>query len=151
MPVVLFFTIDKLICPSPSRVPCFIPGGVRNFNLCPETERVCVVSCIFSGCDRDIVLTTHSGRSALVYLSSNLVPSLCSPYRHMTHGNLECMYVLGAVCPKLGGGGRVNSRFRKEERKIFKFDVWTDWVPFRVMAGWNYPSQIYGSHSTFCI
>ena len=65
------------------RVPAFqpggtgsIPGGVRNFNFCPGIECVlclCSVLCILSGGGPDIVLTAHSRRPALVYLSSVLV------------------------------------------------------------------------------
>ena len=43
--------------------PGSIPGGVRNFNSYP-------LSCAVSGGGPDIVLTTHLGRPALVYLSS---------------------------------------------------------------------------------
>ena len=39
----------------------------------------CVLSCAVSGGGTDIVLTTHSGRSALVYLSSVLVHSQLLP------------------------------------------------------------------------
>ena len=63
------------------RVPAFqpgspgsIPGGVRNFNSYPGIGCVLnVLSCAVSGGDPDIVLTTHSGRLALVYLSRVLV------------------------------------------------------------------------------
>ena len=37
---------------------------------------VCVLSCVVSGDDSDIVLTTHSGRPALVFLSSIMVYSM---------------------------------------------------------------------------
>ena len=40
---------------------------------------VCVLSCVVSGGGHVIVLTTHSGRPALVYLSSVLVHSLLLP------------------------------------------------------------------------
>ena len=50
----------------PSNPAAQVPG-VRNFNLCPE---------IVSGVGPDIVLTTHSGRPALVYLSSVLIQRL---------------------------------------------------------------------------
>ena len=75
------------------RVPAFqpggpdsIPGGVRNFNFCPGIGCVsfaCVLSCVVFGGGPDIVLTTYSGRPALMYLSS-----VCSPYRHLTYGHL---------------------------------------------------------------
>ena len=66
-----------------SRVPAFqpggpgsIPGGVRNFNSYPGigcVSFVCVLSRAVFGGGPDIVLTTHLGRPALVYLSSVLV------------------------------------------------------------------------------
>ena len=62
--------------------PGSIPGGVRNFNFYPGTRCVsfvCVLSSIVSGGGPDIVLTTHSGRPVLVYLSSVLVHSLLLP------------------------------------------------------------------------
>ena len=72
-----------------SKVPAFssgstgsIPGGVRNFNLNPGTGYVtivCVISSVVYGGDPDIVLTTHSGRPVLVYLSSVLIHSLLLP------------------------------------------------------------------------
>ena len=68
------------------RVPAFqhggpgsLPGGVRNFNFCPGigcVSFVCVLSCVVSGAGPDIVLTTHSGRPAVVYLSSVLAQRL---------------------------------------------------------------------------
>ena len=62
--------------------PGSIPGGVRNFNFCPGigcVSFVCVLSCVVFGGGPDIVLTTHSGRPALVYLSSVLVQRLLLP------------------------------------------------------------------------
>ena len=64
------------------RVPTFQPGGVRNFNSYPGIRCVsfaCVLSCAVSGGGPDIVLTMHSGRPALVYLSSVLVHSQLLP------------------------------------------------------------------------
>ena len=71
------------------RVPAFqtggpglIPGRVRNFNLCSGIGCVsflCILSCVVFGGGPDIVLTTHSGRPALVYLSSVLVQRLLLP------------------------------------------------------------------------
>ena len=71
------------------RVPAFqpggpgtIPGGVRNFNFCPGigcVPFVCVLFRVVFGGGLDIVLTTHSGRPALVYLSSVLVQRLLLP------------------------------------------------------------------------
>ena len=68
------------------RIPAFqpsdqgsIPGGIRNFNSYPGTgcvSFVCVLSSVVSGGGLDIVLTTHSGRPALVYLSSVLLQNL---------------------------------------------------------------------------
>ena len=67
-------------------VPAFLPGGlgsipgrVRNFNFCPGigcVYFVCVLSCLVFCGGPDVVLTTHSGMPALVYLSSVLVQRL---------------------------------------------------------------------------
>ena len=71
------------------RVPAFQPGGpgsisggVRNFSFYPGTGCVlfvCILFCVVSGGGPDIVLITHPGRPALVYLSSVLVHSLLLP------------------------------------------------------------------------
>ena len=71
------------------RVTAFQPGGpgsvpdwVRNFNFCPGigcVSFVCVLSCVAFDGVPDIVLTSHSGRPALVYLSSVLVQRLLLP------------------------------------------------------------------------
>ena len=71
------------------RVPAFqpggpgsIPGGVKNFNFCPGigcVSFVCVLSCVVCGGGPDIVLTSHSGRPALMYLSSVLAQRLLLP------------------------------------------------------------------------
>ena len=50
---------------------------------------VCVLSCVISGGGPDILLPTNSRRPVLVYLSKVLVHSLCSPYRHLTHGHSD--------------------------------------------------------------
>ena len=73
------------------RVPAFQPGGpgsipgeVRNFNFCPGigcVSFVCVQSCVVFGGGPEIVLTTNSGRPALVYLCSGLVQRLLLPLR----------------------------------------------------------------------
>ena len=64
------------------RVPALQPGGQGSIPgvsgiLIPllglGVSFVCVLSCAVSGGGPDIVLTTHSGRSALVYLSTVLV------------------------------------------------------------------------------
>ena len=57
-----------------------IPGWVRIINFCPGIGYVsffCDLCCLRGG--SDIVLTTHSGRPALVYLSSVLVQRLLLP------------------------------------------------------------------------
>ena len=53
--------------------PGLIPGGVGCVSF------VCVLSYVVFGGGPDIVLTTHSGRPALVYLSSVLVQRLLLP------------------------------------------------------------------------
>ena len=72
------------------RVPCLptrrdgpgsIPGGIKNFNFCPGigcVSFVCVLSCVVSDGGPNIVLTTHSGKPALVYFSA-LVRRLLLP------------------------------------------------------------------------
>ena len=70
--------------------PGSIPGCVRIFNSYPETgcvSFVCVLCCVVSDGGPDILLITDSGSAAIVYLSSGLVQSLCSLYRHLTHGH----------------------------------------------------------------
>ena len=66
------------------RVPAFQPGasgsisgGIRNFNsiLGLGASLACVLFCDVSSGRPDIVLTTHSGRPAIVFLSSVLVHS----------------------------------------------------------------------------
>ena len=111
------------------RVPAFqpsgpgsIPGGVRNFNSYPEigcVSFVCLLSCAVSGGRSDIVLTTHLGRHALVYLSSipvhrQLLPLQTSDPR--TFG----LQVPGGVSLRLG---RVNIRRRKEGRKKERLEI----------------------------
>ena len=62
--------------------PGLIPGGVRNFNFCPGigcVSFICFLSCFVFGGGPVIVLPTHSGRPALVYLSSVLVRRLLLP------------------------------------------------------------------------
>ena len=72
------------------RVPVFQPGARLRFKAGSEILTyilglwdcvcvLCVLSCIASGGDPGIVLTTHSGRPSLLYLSSVLVNSLLSP------------------------------------------------------------------------
>ena len=61
---------------------CSIPGGVMNFNFRPGigcVSFVCILSCVVSGKDPDIVMTTHSGRPAFVYMYSILVQRLLLP------------------------------------------------------------------------
>ena len=53
------------------------------------------MSCVVSGSGSNIVLTTHSGRPALVYLHSVLIHNLCTPYRHLAQGNLSSKSYIG--------------------------------------------------------
>ena len=57
----------------------------------------------------NIVLTTYSGRPALVYLSSVLVQRMLLPL-HASDSRTFGLYVPGGVSPRLG---RVNKRRRK--------------------------------------
>ena len=59
------------------------------------------------------MLTTYSGGSALVYLSSVLVHSLLLLYRYLTDGHLGCKSC-GSVSYT---GGRVNNREKKKRKK----------------------------------
>ena len=62
--------------------PSSISAEVRNFNFYRGIGRVsfvCVLCCVVSGGDPDILLTTDSGRPDLILLSSIL-----SPYRNLT-------------------------------------------------------------------
>ena len=86
--------------------PGSIPGGVRNFNLCPGigcVSFVCVLSCVVIGGGPDIVLTTHSGRPALVYLSSVLVKILLLSLQ-ASDPRAFGLKVPGDVSPRLGKG-----------------------------------------------
>ena len=73
-----------LRCGVVGRVPVFqpdgpgsIPGGVRNrISGIGCVSFVRVLSCVVFGGGPDIVLTTHSGRPALMYLSSVLAQRL---------------------------------------------------------------------------
>ena len=80
-----------------------IPGGVRNFNFCPGfgcVSSVCVLSCVVSGGGPDFVMTTHSGRLALVNLSSVLIHRLLLP-----DSRAFGLYVPGGeISPRLGEG-----------------------------------------------
>ena len=54
--------------------PGSIPGGIRNLGVC-----LSVLSCVLLNGGPDIVLTTRSGRPALVYLPSVLLQRLLLP------------------------------------------------------------------------
>ena len=56
--------------------------SVLGLGVCP----LFVLSCVVLDGGPDIVLPNHSGRPALVYLSSFLVQRLLLSYRHLTHG-----------------------------------------------------------------
>ena len=96
-----------------SRVPAFqpggpglIPSGVMNFNFCPGigcVSFVCILSCVVFGRDPDIVLTTYSGRPALVYLSSILLHRLLLPLQ-ASDPRAFGLQVPGGVSPRLGEG-----------------------------------------------
>ena len=65
------WSVESLPPNSTARVR--FPVGVRNFNFCPGIGRVMpfVMSCVVSGGGPDTVLTTHSGRPALVFWSKD--------------------------------------------------------------------------------
>ena len=58
--------------------PGLIPGGFKDFILSPGT------GCASFVCGPDILLTTNSRRSVLVYLSSVVVHSLLQPLTKIT-------------------------------------------------------------------
>ena len=62
--------------------PGSILGGVSDFNLDPTTSCVsfvCILSCVIFNGSSDFLLTTESGKPALVFLLSVLVNSSGSP------------------------------------------------------------------------
>ena len=79
--VAVAWSVENL--PSNLTLPTSIPGKVRDFSIC-------VLSYVVFGGGPDLLLITHSGILALVYLSSVLVHILCSPYRHLIHWHLGC-------------------------------------------------------------
>ena len=91
-----------------------LPWHGINFN--PGTgflSLVCVMFCVVSGCGPDIVLTTHSGRPVIVFLSSALVHSLLLLYRHLVQGYLGCK---SQRCKCYFGGRYIT---KEKERKKF--------------------------------
>ena len=86
--VLRYSSIDRIsACQLRSPVP--VPGEIKDFNLYPRTECVlCGLSCVVSGGGSENQLTTDSGKPVLLYLSSVLVHSMWSPYRHLTRGHL---------------------------------------------------------------
>ena len=66
---------------------------------------VFVLSCVVFGGGPGIVLTTHSGRPAQSR-------DCCSPYRRLTHGNLDCK----SLGVSVRDWGRVNKRRRRRRR-----------------------------------
>ena len=111
-------------CGMVSRVLAFQPGSsglipsrIRNFHFYLGTwcvSFVKVLSCAVSCGGPDIVLITHSGRPALVYLSSVLVHSLLLPP--------TCIWHMGTwvLSPGEGGilqWGRVNNKQTERERE----------------------------------
>ena len=64
---------------------------------------LCVLSCVVSGGGPDIVLTTHSGRPAFVYLSSVLFHSLLLLLQASDPWAFG-LYVPGGVSLTLGKG-----------------------------------------------
>ena len=87
----------------PIRRPVLDSRRIWDYILHPGAacvSSICILPCTVSSGGPDILLITYSRRSALVYLSTVLVNSLCSPYRHLTHGHLGCK-VLGNINPTL--------------------------------------------------
>ena len=98
-PVTVAWSVESLPSNSGS-----IPGGVRNLiSGIGCVSFVCVLPYDVTGGGPDIVLTTHSGRPALVYMSSVLIQGLLLPYRHLTHRHMSGKSQ-GGVSPRLGEG-----------------------------------------------
>ena len=76
---------------------------------------VCVLSYVVSGGGPDIALTTHSGRSANVFLSRVLIHSPLLRYKHLTHGQLGCK-PQGGVIPTLGQGKQQRKKQRRNDQ-----------------------------------
>ena len=72
---------------------------VLGLGVCP----LCVLSCVVFGGGPDIVPTTHSGRPALVYLSSVLVQRLLLPLQ-ASDPRAFGLKVTGGGSPRLGRG-----------------------------------------------
>ena len=98
------WSVESLPSNPAARVRFQVGSGILIFVLGLGVCILCVLSCVSDG-GPDIVLTTHSGRAVLVYLSSVLVQRLLLPYRHLTHGHLGYKY-RGVVLD----WGRVNKR-----------------------------------------
>ena len=105
--------------------PCSFLGMVWDFNLCPGTECVpivCVLSCVVSGDDPDILLPTDSERLALLYLSTVLVHSMWLPLQASDPRSIVTYCKSrGGVCPTLK---RVNKRKRMKDRRKEKKNIW---------------------------
>ena len=101
MSVAVAWSVESCL---PTRRPGFDSRGVRNFNFYPGTVSVsfiCVLFCVVSGGGPASVLTTHSGRSALVYLSSVLVHSL---FFSLQASDPWYLTVPGVCVSYIGGG-----------------------------------------------
>ena len=85
--VAVAWLVESLLSNPAARVQFPTESGILIPILGLVVSFVCVLSCAVSGGGPDIVLTTHSGRPTLVYLSSVLVHRQLLPDRHLTHGH----------------------------------------------------------------
>ena len=93
--------------------PGSIPGGVRDFNFYPGTGCVSFAFCpVLSGGGPDILLTTDSGRPALLYISRVLVQSLWITYISYTLSTDIWILSPGGVIPTLE-----ESKTKKERKE----------------------------------
>ena len=103
--VAVAWSVESLPSNPAARVP--FPAGsgilisVLGLGVCPF---VFVLSCVASGGGPDIVLTTQSGRPALVYLSSVLVQRLLLLLQASGPWAFGLQFPGGGVSPRLGDG-----------------------------------------------
>ena len=83
-PIAVAWSVESLPSNPAAWVRFPAGSGILIFVLCLGVRPLCFLSCVVFGGGPDIVLTTHSGRPALVYLSSVLVQRLLLSYRHLT-------------------------------------------------------------------
>ena len=84
------WSVESLTSNPAARVRFLAGSGILISVLGLGVSFDCVLSCVVFSRGPVIVLTIHSGRPALLYLSSVLVQRLLLPYRHLNQGHLTC-------------------------------------------------------------